>query len=154
MAYLMKSVSILTVALVAFALAAFLVVNPAGAKEKSKQLKSESAADPLAITIEEMGTWARDFEMLFRVNADPVLRAIVCRVPFTNWSLDALAMGTGIPKNRFFDGMRLLDEMGLVTHTYKNGIIMIRPATEFARVRMRKFAREWCTNEDACSVKR
>ena len=149
MAYLMKSVSLLAVGLVAF-----LVAHPAGAMEKNKKLKSESAADPLAITIEEMGTWARDFDMLFRVNADPVLRAIVCRVPFTNWSLDALAMGTGIPKNRFYDGMRLLDEMGLVTHTYKNDIIMIRPANEYARVRMRKFARKWCTNEDACGVER
>ena len=124
------------------------------AEELDKSKVYESANDPLAITIEEMRTWSRDFEMLFRVNADPVLRAIVCRVPFTNWSLDALAMGTDIPKDRFFDSMRLLDEMGLVTHSERNGITIIRPASEFARVKMRKFAREWCTSDDTCGVKK
>ena len=147
MVHLMKSVSLLMAALIPL-----VVALTAGAKELKK--KSDPEPNPFSITIDEMENWARDFELLFRVNPDPVLRAIICRVPFTNWSLDALAMGTGIDKVRFFDGMRLLDEMGLVTHTHKNGIIMIRPANEFARVRMRKFAREWCTNDNECGVKR
>ena len=74
------------------------------------------------------------------INFDPVLRAIDCRVPFTNWSLDALIMGTKIPRGRFEQGMKQLEDLGFISVSRTHGITLLKPSNYESRVQMRRWA--------------
>ncbi len=137
----------------AIALLVLLAATPADADPRKnapskRQLKSET---PL---IEKIESWIIDLETVVRVNSDPVLRAIVCRVPFSNYSLDALTMGTKIPKDQFERAIDKLKRRGLIATSRNRGITMIFPASEDAREAMRRFAMDWCTPDGECGVER
>ncbi len=99
------------------------------------------------------GRMLREVEMAFQLNSDPVLRTIVCRIPFTNFTLKAMVLATGIPKDLITHAVQQLSEMDLVHWAYDdNGKIFIVPASEEARIMMISWANRWCSSEEACAV--
>ena len=92
-------------------------------------------------------------EMITRINSDRVLRAIVCRVPFTDISVRALIQATKLPGKRVMSGVRGLVDLGLVTVSQnETSNDVIKPKSEEARAKMRDWAYQWCSSDDKCGV--
>ena len=127
-------------------------VSLADAEPKPAPMNNPSP--PPSETLSKIHPWAKEKVALTGINLDPVLRAIVCRVPFTNWSLDALMLGTKISRERFERGAGLLEGIGLITIYRANGITLLKPASNKIRAEMRKWAYEWCTSEERCEIGR
>lgn len=88
-----------------------------------------------------------------RVNSDPVLRTIVCRIPYTNFTLDTLARATRINSERIASALGELVVMGLVTlRTEPQGDVVVTPASESAQSLMREAAEKWCNGSDDCDL--
>ena len=96
--------------------------------------------------------FVRDAEMITRINTDLVLRAIVCRVPFTDVTVDALLMATKLPGPRVMRGIRELEALGLIRVEGAGSDNKIKPASQKAREKMKKWAYEWCVSDDKCGV--
>ena len=79
----------------------------------------------------------KDAEMIARINTDLVLRAIVCRVPFTDISVNALLKATKLPGPRVMRGVRELKNLGLV-RVEGTDEKTIKPASQEARKKMKK----------------
>ena len=99
------------------------------------------------------GHWMRSIELEFRINSDPVLRTIVCRLSFTNFTLTTLVLATGVPRDLVAHAVQELSEMELANWAYdETGKIFIVPASEEARLMMREWANRWCSSDEACAV--
>ena len=98
--------------------------------------------------------WARDVEAMARVHSDPVLRSIVCRVPYEDFTVEAIMRATKIPGPRLKRAVQLLERMGLVEVVQNGNVMRLVPASEKAREKMRRWSEQWCVGDDACSVAR
>ena len=99
--------------------------------------------------------WLEDVEAAVRIHSDPVKRAIVCRVPFTEVSITALVLATKIPRPRIMQAAADLERMGLVK--IGNNITsqwIIQPASKHALYRMWRWARHWCASDEECGVRK
>ncbi len=135
----------------AIAIVFLLVAVPAEAEENppsKRQPKSEIDS------FKNIGEWADELETIFVVNSDPVMRAIVCRVPFENFSLEALMKATKVSEERLLRAIDELTRRGLIDSSDESGTTMISPAGEMARDAMRRFAENWCGTGDECGVRR
>ncbi len=129
----------------AIALVTILAAAPAGAVDEYP--RDDDAGSPAA----GIKAWIDDARVTFRINSSPILRTIVCRVPFTDFTLESLAKATGIPKDRLAAGVNELVLMGLVR--WRRGEQnWIQPASEDARKKMLKSADDWCGSNESCEV--
>ena len=96
--------------------------------------------------------WAKEISAALRVNADPVLRAIVCRVAYTDITPDNIIMATGMTSKQLKRGIKQLETIELVTTKLEGGVTRIAPASEEARAQLRKLADDWCASDDECGV--
>ena len=93
--------------------------------------------------------------MIARVNSDPVLRTIVCRVSFSDIPPDALYRATKLPQARVMQAVEELKGMGLIAFGINlRGREAITAANSEARKRMRRWSYRWCGTDDRCAVAR
>ena len=97
----------------------------------------------------------KDAETMLRINADPVQRAIACRVGFQRFSIGAIARATGLPKSKLMQAARELMSMGLVSVADVSGeYILLEPASEGAGEKFRGWAYRWCSDDEQCEIAR
>ena len=125
--------------------ATLLVTGMASAGESSVEDKG-----PLG----QAKSWALNVEAATRIASDPVLRSIVCRVPFANFTIEAIMRATKIPGPRLKRAVQRLEAMKLIEVVRKGNVMRIVPANEGARAKMREWANKWCTSDDECGVAR
>ena len=97
--------------------------------------------------------WLEAAEISLHINSDPVMRAVVCRVPLVNFTLDAMMTATGLSRERLVLALNMLTNMGLVAwEPNAQGDHVIRPASDEAREAMLSWADYWCVGDDQCGV--
>ena len=89
-----------------------------------------------------------------QVGASPLLRQIICRIPDQPFELSMLAKALGLPEPTVFEGVQLLERMGLTAVQKKNNGRIVVPRSPLAQTIMRKWADEWCVGDDSCGVQR
>ena len=131
----------------AMALAVLLSAGPADASSQNW--------DYHEVELARISAWLRDVELVARINSDPVLRTIVCRVPFSDITPDALYRATKLPPARVMQAVEELKGMGLVAFGINlRGREIITAANNEARKRMRRWSYRWCGTDDRCAVAR
>lgn len=130
----------------ALAVAILLATNPANGRD--------SYWDRSEIELARISAWLKDTNNFLRIIADPAKRAIVCRVPFFNFTPKAIVRATRLPQARLMRAAIDLEAMGLVSLVEERGHLQFAPASEDARVKMRRWADNWCVNNDTCGVSR
>ena len=98
--------------------------------------------------------WVEDVQAMMRIGADPVMRAIVCRVPYTDVTVGAIVRATRIPTPRLMRAAHQLRNMGLIALEGVGLDQRIRPASESTRARMREWAYHACATDDGCRAPR
>jgi hypothetical protein len=128
-------------------LALLLLTSPAGAQPYPWEKDPKIA--------EAVGEWLKEVEGIVRIRATPILRTIVCRLPFTDITIEGLAKATGLDPIKIAHGVSALVDKGLVRiEPVAGGTVKIVPNGERARDTMRKWANDWCTSDDSCGVQR
>ncbi len=142
----------------AIALIVLLAAGPARAEELpggylKQQIEIETKED---ITAKNIEAWIWDIDAIFRLNRDPVLRAIICRVPYMDFTIESIAWATKFSLTRIQSAVVELRNMGLViAGDEHDGDMLIRPESTEARAIMRHWAEDWCDSSDAeCAVAR
>ena len=127
-------------------LVGIVVPFPAHADSSGK-----SEPDPVA----GLSNLVTNAQLALRVSADPVLRGIVCRVPYALFSLDSLAGATGLPMERIASALSDLVVMGLVMleTDLLAGNVLVVSVSDAAQKAMREWAEMCCANDDSCGVK-
>lgn len=131
----------------AIALAVLLLANSASADRLSE--------DNDETKVSGISSWLKDTEMAVRVNSDLALRAVVCRVPFMDFTVSAIIRATKIPRHHVLQAVAELQKIGLVklnAESRGNGTIV--PSSEDARKKMRRWVYRWCASDDECGVSR
>ena len=131
---------------VAFTVAFLFATSPASGAHLSW--------DRTETDLARVSAWLKDIEKLARIIADPAKRAIVCRVPFFNFTPKAMIRATKLPQTRLMHAVNELEGMGLVTLVEERGYLQVAPASEDARVKMRRWADNWCVSDDTCGLSR
>ncbi len=99
--------------------------------------------------------WIKEVQAVIGIRLDPLLKTIVCRVPYTNFTMDSLAKATGVTKVTLAHAVSELVDKGLIGLDHDaDGTMLIVPANERAREKMRKWAENWCTSDESCGVQR
>ncbi len=99
--------------------------------------------------------WAREADLTLRINSDPVLRAIVCRLAVTNFTMDMMVTATGVSKERITHAVNILSSMKLAQLVVdRHGNVAIVPTSEEARGEMAQWADRWCSSDETCGVGR
>ncbi len=135
-------------------LAAFLGATAAGADDKADD-KPEDPPRHLGPDVSPfvgVDRWRKEIEAAARIRFDPVMRAVVCRVPFMDYTLEALMRATKLSEKEIKRAIRQLEVIQLVTTFRKGGATHVAPADEEAREALRKWAQEWCASDDECGV--
>ena len=89
-------------------LSAFIAVFLVSAADDTANASSDGDDNELA----KFAALIKDAETMLRINADPVQRAIVCRLGFQRFSIGAIARATGLSKSRLMEAARGLMNMG------------------------------------------
>ena len=97
--------------------------------------------------------WYRQKELTLRINLDPVLRTIVCRIAYADFSPRTLSWAIKATRKKTMSALAELERLELIklmpSHDFEG---VIAPASEQARERMRHWADEWCASDDKCDV--
>ena len=115
---------------------------------------SSKRAATMDISLNNVAKWAAEFQNKLHVDSDPVLRAIVCRVPFSSWSVDAIKLATKIPDDRLNEAIKRLSDLELIASERKNGVTTLIPASEEAKNWMQKYAVDMCATDVECGIER
>ena len=127
------------------ALAVFLVASPVVAE----QTISDRSESDLA----KVEAWLHEVAMTVRINTDPVLRAILCRIPFHRFTLESLHLATGIPRQRLLRGAEHLETLNLVRLEPDEGEwLSIMPYDGEVEKKLRAWAYDWCSSDESCDV--
>jgi hypothetical protein len=129
------------------ALAVLYAANTASAKS----LPSDTKDDGLVA----FSSWLNDVELALQINTDPVLRSVVCRIPFTNFTPGTLAKATHLSRGRVMQAVSKLMDMGLVKIVSGDkGRPIVVPASDEIRQKLRRWVYDWCTTDNECEVAR
>ena len=132
-------------------LSAFIAVFLVSAADDTANASSDGDDNELA----KFAALIKDAETMLRINADPVQRAIVCRLGFQRFSIGAIARATGLSKSRLMEAARGLMNMGLVSVADVGGeYILLEPASEGAGEKFRGWAYRWCADDEQCEIAR
>ena len=88
------------------------------------------------------------------VGMSPLLRQIVCRISFEKFELSVLAGALRMPGPTVFEGVQLLDRLGLAEFKDEYQGRIIAPKSKRSADMMRRWAFEWCDSDDSCRVSR
>ncbi len=92
--------------------------------------------------------------LMLRVNLNPVLRQIVCRIAYHPFTTKNLRRAMHIKQSAAAEAVEKLKFMGLVTFKRKGGEDLVVPTNREAKEMMRRWADEWCVDDDTCGVKK
>lgn len=99
--------------------------------------------------------WTKNAVEVLRINSDPVLRTVVCRVAYNPFTAPRLVSATGLPASQINRAFKELRDMGLVRFEEAQGRYpTITSANPVAREKMRRLADRYCTSDNECGVKR
>ncbi len=97
--------------------------------------------------------WMKEVEAVVRTRSDPLGRTIVCRVPYTDIVITSLALATKTSRVNIMRAASRLESMELVKISNNSfGQWTIKPASEEAREKMKRWAEDWCTSDENCEV--
>ena len=124
-------------------------------------LKQSVAPEELRAMEKQIADFARrireassEVALRAQIGSSPLLRQIVCRVPFHTFEVGALAGALGLPPRTVYDAAQLLERMGLVSIRQENQHRLLVPRSPEAEKIMRKWANEWCVNDETCGVEK
>ena len=144
--------------LMAFALAVSLSLSSAAMGDKVNPSKrwSGDGIGELFRDIEKFGDNIHagfDYAgMSLKINMDPILRQIVCRVSYQAFEIAVLARTLGLKEKKVREAVAKLQQMGLVQVRNLEQLELIVPADAKSGAAMRRFTREWCATDDECGV--
>ncbi len=144
--------------LMVFALAVLLSLSSAamGDKVNSSKKWSGDGIGELFRDIEKFGDNIHsgfDYAgMSLKINTDPILRQIVCRVSYQAFEIAILARTLGLKEKKVREAVAKLQQMGLVQVRDLEQLELIVPADAKSGAAMRRFAREWCATDDECGI--
>ncbi len=136
----------------ATAVAIFLGASSVDSADNFRQRKhhADKPVDTQAIA-----NWLSNAAEVLRINSDPVLRTIVCRVAFSPFTVRNLVSATGLPIHQVNRAINDLKAMGLVRYEEAQGRYpTIRYATSEAREKMRRLADRYCATDKKCNVEK
>ena len=129
------------------ALAVLYTANIASAKSLPSDTKD--------VGLMAFSSWLNDVEMALQINTDPVLRSVVCRIPFMNFTPGTLAKATHLPRGRIMQAVSKLMDMGLAKMVAGDGgRPMVVPASDEIGQKLRRWVYDWCATDDECRVAR
>ena len=135
------------VTLCGFLLALLIVANATHAETYPWEDDPSIAATVLA--------WMKEVEAVVRAHSDPIQRSIICRVPDTDVVITALMLATGLPRLKIMAAVAPLEKLGFVEISNNDsGQWIIKPASEEAREKMKRWAETWCVGDGTCGVTR
>ncbi len=102
--------------------------------------------------IEKLGKYIETEAMGLRINTDPVMRQIVCRVAFRAFTASALRRAMYISEEKTEKAIETLKSMELVRIKLTRGEKLVLPANQEAGKMMRSWADKWCASDDKCGV--
>ena len=130
----------------------------ASSREPDRASKGEEVIWPWNYDVGAMeyhASWVREADLTLKLNADPVLRTIVCRLAISDFTFDTMVSATGLPKERVQQAVNVLEAMDLVRWRQDSrGTRYIVSASDDARLEMASWADKWCSADDACGVGR
>ena len=137
-------------------IAILLAVGPAFADDKNPwNINDKYPWNYDKSILQEASAWLKTSEFSSMMLVDPVMRTIVCRVPFMNFTIDALATATGlIPERLTVSVNKLVTMKLLVLAKDGNGNTLIIPKSQQARHFMKTWADDWCVGDDQCGTAR
>ena len=140
------------IVVVLFAATIFFLAWPADSADDFRTRKNRHAK-PVDLTA--VSEWVRTAAEVLRINSDPVLRTVVCRVAYQPFTALRLVSATGLPKNQVNRALKQLRDMGLVRFDEVQGRYpTITSANPVARAKLRRLAEQYCASNDTCGVKR
>ena len=114
-----------------------------------------SAWDHNEIGLAQVASWLRDVERGIWINSDPIMRAIVCRVPYGNFTPKTISMATNLSPQRIMLAIAELEAWGLIyivgTERWEGLIV---PASGKTREKLRGWSQGWCISDDSCEISR
>ncbi len=125
----------------------FILLVAALSADAKNYRRERTWYDPNVVT-----EWLKEVETAVRVHADPLQRAIACRVPYGNVSVESVALATEHTKHQIIYAATNLRDRGLVKFIFNGPYPTIVPANERSRELMRKWAEQWCVSDDKCDV--
>lgn len=123
-------------------------INPGNKKDLAELLRNIKAYG------KKIGEELNEQVLGLRIDMDPVLRQIVCRVPYRGVEVTDLGRSLGISEIGIWKGAQELSRMGLVEIKNVDFFKMIVPKNNAAQEMMRRWAEKWCANDDSCGVQR
>ncbi len=131
----------------AIALAVLLASGPVTAETTSGDINESELV--------KIEAWMHEIALATRINADPVLRAIICRIPFQEFTLETIHRATGISRARLLRAVDELGALGLVRAIPIEGeFLRIEPRNGDVLKKMRAWAYDWCASDEHCEVTR
>ncbi len=125
-----------------------------GTLQGTEEVKAEGN-DGNTKVFEQIREWLQERSRNLQINADPVLRAVVCRIGYEAYSLGALSGATGIPPDRLMKVARDLEALGLVsTSMVSGGHVLLAPKNDGASAKLRELAEIFCSSDDECASHR
>lgn len=100
----------------------------------------------------EIGAELNERILSLRINTDPVLRQIVCRLPYHGIEVTEHARNLGISEIDVWKAGLELNKMGLVDIRHFEQFRMLIPKSEAAKEMMRRWAERWCVTDESCRV--
>ncbi len=99
--------------------------------------------------------WMREVEAVVLARSDPIRRTIICRVPDSDIIITAMVRSSKVSRVNIIRAAARLESMGLVKiSNNSSGQWIIKPASEETREKMKRWAKDWCTNDENCGVQR
>lgn len=125
-----------------------------GALQGTEEVKAEDSNGDAKV-LEQIREWLQERSWNLQINADPVLRAVVCRIGYEAYSLGALSSATGIPPDWLMKAVRDLEALGLVsTSMVSGGHVLLAPKNDAAGAKLRELAKQFCSSDDECASQR
>ena len=102
--------------------------------------------------IEKFGNKVQLEALKAQINLSPVLRQIVCRVAYQPFTKGELGRTLGVPDEDINKALEKLKDMKLVSLEIGGGGGLVISSGDEAQGIMKRWAEEWCVNEDSCGV--
>ncbi len=127
---------------------AAVVIGAGGAAAEAPKIPGPDAPR------KEIIQWFNEVTTKVEISLDPILREIVCKVAYQPFAVDMLTRSMHVSGKKIRDAVDKLQMAGLVKIMVSEGYDLVAPASDEARVFMRRWAGSWCTNDDSCEVQK
>ena len=141
--------------ILASAVAAVVILLVALPVESADGFRNRQNRESKPVDLAAVTKWVGNAAEVLRINSDPVLRTVVCRVAYNPFTAPRLVSATGLPASQVNRAFKELRDMGLVRFEEAQGRYpTITSANPSAREKMRRLAERYCSSDRECGVKR